>query len=292
MSMNDDEKIMRNHYVSNIHQRGQAVLEYVLLLFVVVIVLGGLLFGLADGTRRFVNNYFGAYFQCLLETGELPRLGGDTGGADASECESEFQPFTIEEGRPPILDEGFAGGSDGSEGGGSTPVNVAELEAGSGAEGGAGGSLIPVGSSGDFGDQASGRGVRVPVTSSGSKSSGSSDGNQPPVFMNNATGEDFNENSGRQEYVPVYGRSNSTEEEEREGAPPSVASSGAQGDGEDLRSIKRVPTNTDEKRVQKVDDDTSLSIPDFLRYILIIGMILAIVVFFGGQVLQYQKSKD
>jgi hypothetical protein len=110
--------------------------------------------------------------------------------------------------------------------------------------------------------------------------------------MNNATGDDFNENSGRQEYVPVYGRGLPGEEEEREGAPTSVAVAGGPGGEEDLRSIKRVPTNSEEKKEVIVDDDTGLSIPDFLRYILIIGMILAIVVFFGGQVLQYQKSKD
>lgn len=283
---------MKNQSVKSIRESGQAALEYVLLLFVVVVVLGGLLFGLADGTRRFVDNYFGAYFQCLLETGELPRLGGDSGGADASECESEFQPFTIADGRPPITDGDLASGDQADSGTNSSPVNVSDIDAGSGSEGAVGGTLIPAGSTGDFGEAGSGRGSRIPIASSGRSNGSSSDGNQPPVYMNNAAGEDFNENSGRQEYVLAYGRGLSGEEEEREGAPSSVAAAGGSAGEEDLRSIKRVPTNSEEKKEVKVDDDTGLSIPDFLRYILIIGMILAIVVFFGGQVLQYQKSKD
>lgn len=279
---------MKINFYKQLKQSGQAVLEYLLLLFVIISVFLGVVLTFADGTRRFVDNYFGAYFQCLLESGELPTLGGDTGGATASECESEFQPFTLEDGRPPVsTDLDVVGGSSVSD----NLVNIDDLEGSSGSESGAGGTVIPVGSGDSFGDSSSGRSSRVPLGGASRRGSSGEGAQGPPIFMNNVQGEDFSESSGRQAYVPVFG-GRIGNIEEREGAPTAVTDTKSQGDEEDLRSVKRVPAKTTEKKEGTEEPDTSLSIPDFLRYILIIGMIVAIVVFFGGQVLQYQKSKD
>lgn len=58
-------------------QSGQGLLEYVLLLLFAV----GLILGLSakyfKPMNTWANYYFGTYLQCLLDTGELPSLGGD-----------------------------------------------------------------------------------------------------------------------------------------------------------------------------------------------------------------------
>jgi hypothetical protein len=269
-------------------QSGQAALEYLLLLFVIISILLGVVLTFADGTRRFVDNYFGAYFKCLLEAGELPTLGGDAGGANASECESEFQPFTLAEGRPPVFtDLDVVGGASTTD----NLVNVDDLDGSSGSESVTGGSVIPVGSGDRFGDSSFGRSTVVPIVSAGRRGSSADGAQSPSISMNNVQSGDFDESLGRQAYVPILsGRVGVTEE--REGASIVVTQAKSSGDGEDLRSIKRVPAKVTEKKESVEEPDVSLGIPDFLRYILIIGMIVAIVVFFGGQVLQYQKSKD
>lgn len=53
-------------------QKGQAVVEYLLITFVTTTLVLGLATKLVPQINTFVQNYAGAYVQCLLETGELP----------------------------------------------------------------------------------------------------------------------------------------------------------------------------------------------------------------------------
>lgn len=69
-----------------LNQAGQGLLEYTLLLLFAI----GLILGLSAKYFKpmniWANYYFGTYLQCLLDTGELPSLGGDT---SESGCNSE-----------------------------------------------------------------------------------------------------------------------------------------------------------------------------------------------------------
>ena len=80
-------------------QSGQAVIEYLLILLIIVGIVIGLMTQFHGAFRDYVDNYFGEYLACLLETGELPSLGGNTPGV----CNTSFQPFTFSSGRPPII---------------------------------------------------------------------------------------------------------------------------------------------------------------------------------------------
>jgi len=92
---------------------GQAVVEYILIVSIAV----GLIVimkGAFTGMNTFINNYLGLYTECLMAHGELPALGVSDAASfsDGSglkehlnsgyKCESGFKPFTIAAGRPPV----------------------------------------------------------------------------------------------------------------------------------------------------------------------------------------------
>lgn len=145
-------------------ESGQATFEYLLLLiFATLIIMGGL-YQLSTAFQSFARSYFGDYFECLLETGELPTLGSGQGI-----CASSYQPFSLSRGRALVDTSGMgsggssggrpgSGGSGGSAGGGS-------IGGGAGRNGG-GGSGSP-GSGGGLGGGAGGSGGgslgRIPV---------------------------------------------------------------------------------------------------------------------------------
>ncbi|MES2802342.1 MAG: hypothetical protein V4654_07615 [Bdellovibrionota bacterium] len=112
---------------------GQAVVEYILIVAIAV----GMIFimkGAFTGMNTFINNYLGLYTECLMAHGELPALGvsGATSFSDGSglkehlnsgyKCESGFKPFTITGGRPPVGGSSSNNQPSGNSGGqGGTP---------------------------------------------------------------------------------------------------------------------------------------------------------------------------
>lgn len=92
---------------SRLNQAGQAVLEYILVLVVIVSIILGILYQFNDAFKNFLDSYFGDYIACLLETGELPSLGGD--GPGQAECIPPFQDFNIASGQS--LQTGGGGGA-------------------------------------------------------------------------------------------------------------------------------------------------------------------------------------
>src|SRR3954469_17160539 len=89
---------------------GQAMVEYVLVLFVVVSVLAGAVWQLNDAFGQWAESYFGAYLQCLLEVGELPSLSS----SGDNQCDQAFEPFSFAKGRPLKMAAGGSGGGLGS----------------------------------------------------------------------------------------------------------------------------------------------------------------------------------
>ena len=83
-------------------EQGQAVIEYILILIMVVSIILGVLYQFNDVFKNFIHSYFGDYIACLLETGELPTLGGD-GGPNQGVCNAQFKNFNVSSGRS-ILD--------------------------------------------------------------------------------------------------------------------------------------------------------------------------------------------
>ena len=91
---------MKRVYLGSLRsQSGQGIVEYILVLIVTLALILGLLWQFSDAFRAWANNYFGEYLACLLETGELPSVGGM--GGVAGTCNRYFEPFSIANGRPP-----------------------------------------------------------------------------------------------------------------------------------------------------------------------------------------------
>lgn len=80
-------------------ESGQAVVEYILLLAISVALIIGLMKQLYQPFGNWMQDYMGQYLECLLDVGELPSLGG---GSDSGECNSKFSSFSVTAGRPPL----------------------------------------------------------------------------------------------------------------------------------------------------------------------------------------------
>ncbi|MES2770300.1 MAG: hypothetical protein V4596_14250, partial [Bdellovibrionota bacterium] len=280
------------------NNRGQAVLEYVLLTFIVVVVLGHIIAGLAYGTQRFAQNYFGDYFQCLLETGELPTLGSDK--VPNTECDETHEPFTFKEGRPVVFND-VSGPSDQFPNG-SSDTDSSQNDAdpsgssGSGASGGDGGpGAGSLGGSGSdsFTDGFGGRNKKVPLSAADKKgkdsgAAGASGGQGG--FNNFEQAEEFGEDGeGRSSYIPIYGQGQLKDEEKKS---DDVVKATVEQNPEQVLRGKRVPVSIAKEEEKKSSADENITLPDFLKIIIIAAIILVIVIFFGGQVMNYSKSQD
>lgn len=285
--------MMKNTLNKNIflkNQRGQALVEYILLNLVVMIVLVKLIAGVADAVGNFFQNSYGDYFICLLETGELPTLGGEDN--PDLECNDTFEPFTIAKGRP-IKDFGTEGGENGNLNGGSkysssgssdSSSDDASGSSSSGAE--SRGGLRP-----GFAKGFQGRPQKVPL-SNADKGAGKKSGEDASAAggLNNfEEPESFGDDgSGRSGVVPIYyGDMEDPEKKSEELVKSDIPENPEQA----LRG-RRVPANSDANKKLEKEVDASMSFPDFIKYLIIAAILLVIVIFLGGQVMQFQKSKD
>ena len=91
-------------------ESGQAAIEYILLLVVVVGVLLGSVYQFNSAFSFWADNYFGDYLACLIESGELPSLGGSSGSS--GECNQLYKEFSPDDGRPLIASNSGGGGTD------------------------------------------------------------------------------------------------------------------------------------------------------------------------------------
>ena len=87
-------------------ETGQATVEAVLVTVISFLVISGLVYQLHSGFRDFADNYFGTYLVCLLETGELPAIGG---GSEEGGCGRALS-YELGEAGPGLAGGGGAGG--------------------------------------------------------------------------------------------------------------------------------------------------------------------------------------
>lgn len=262
------------------NQRGQSIVEYILTLIIgVSLILGGM-YQLNSAFKTWANNYFGTYLACLLEAGELPSISG-TGG-DSGVCAQMFKPFTLADGRP--LKEGSNAGAEKAAGG--TGGGMGEKTPGA--------SYVGRGSSsyggGSFGRGSGPRGFAA----KGGKGKGSG-------------GSAYTGSTDTGDYGGGYGKTNKkldvktkttldnrfAFEQERDSKEKRKAASTFKRPSDEGQNAPRIRVKkSDKKRDIAAQEDTGLNIPNFLRYLIIAGIILALVVFLGGQTLQIGKSMD
>ena len=253
-------------------QSGQAVVEYILVLVVVVGIALGVMYQLNTALKKYVQSYFGDYVACLLETGELPSLGGSS-GANAESCASLYEPFSLQNGRPLIADSGSGGNGDGKN------DNSSSNRSNRGSSG------SRVTRSGSSLNAERDRGGQVAAGKIGNKSK--------KEYQGYGGGEDAS--ASYRANVQRGGPGSRVYTKLKNDAKEPVLNkkidlSGKLGN----RSGRKIAVDMDKFKPKAPVSDTSfgLSIGDYIRYLLILAIIVVIVIFFGGQLNQLRKSWD
>ena len=274
---------------------GQAIVEYILVL-VVAIALMGMVLQFSKAFQTFANNYFGSYLSCLLEMGELPFLGVD--GDSSGICNAEFQPFSLTEGRPLNPDankkkavpktgssqsngEGGTGGSSArfqikspsasrSSSSSSSSSFSSSLGSGQGSHG-SGSQHLPIGRKKSKVDH-SGSPLQVGKINSSSPPKSNLSGD------NTAGATRFRLRSGK-----AY-------KDDEEGEPISAKASAKNSD--DRQTRKYIPINRAPLQKEVSIELGTFDWTAYLRFIIIAGIIIAILLLLAGQIMQINKSMD
>ncbi|NCN95279.1 MAG: hypothetical protein GW917_00990 [Bdellovibrionales bacterium] len=270
------------------NQRGQGVTEYILVLVVIVAMLLGGMYQLNTAFQKWANNYFGDYLACLLETGELPSIGGAPG--DSGICNELFQPFDFTSGRTPR--ETGDGGDESNSG---EDESLSERSRRGSGKGGGGTRESATNSRGSYvsGSSSGGRSSSSRQGSAGGGSSGKAEkkytGSTDASNYSGLGRSQTNSANGRPRYVPIISRRIvDTTEEERTSAARQNA-------------VSRNPSGSETKRIQVVrkslkkdtpDEDEPMTFGGFLRFLIIAAIIIALVLFLGGQALQISKNSE
>ena len=266
------------------NQRGQGTTEYLLVLVLSVAIILGAIVQLNTAFRAWADNYFGDYLTCLLETGELPSLGGGTSGA----CDGSFKPFSIADGRPALggaIGEGGGGGGskdDAASNEGNKPTSPSAAADGGAAASGS----ISLSRNGGR------RGTRFKVRNSSdidSDSKGKSDQSGQVAFNT------YDQNN-RVVRIPIreteaMRRRRYAEDQkdpERTKAKTDKALEGDERSGAPtlIRRQIRKPT------AEVEDTGFEWSFGNLLRILIIAAILIALLLFLGGQAMQVTKSLD
>lgn len=311
-------------------QRGQATLELVLVLLVGVLIALGLIYRFNTAFKKYTVDMYGTYYRCLLETGELPGTGSVCRDKEVRFNIANGRDLVRDGGTGGSGGGGSGGG--GSDGSGGNGSNGSGGGNGSGKGGGKGSSGGQSGQSGSDGSGGSGSGSGSDSGGGGSESVGgrgrTSGGGRGSVIgrlrnlqnpRSTAVGKASDAAGGvGHTDDPVIAVSANTRAQaeglrrvqtkmdfKMDGAEyqrPETASVTAttaapvkksvQG-GDSLRPRKAVE-NTDRKPATSAKDDKGggLEFGRIFRLFIIIGIIIAIIVFLGGQMLQISKSGD
>lgn len=262
-------------------QSGQGVIEYVLILIVVVSILLGGMYQLSEAFQSWANNYFGDYLTCLLETGELPSLGSST---TTGECAQLYREFSLAEGRPLV---------DGSTSESGTPREERDElqdQQDSTSGGSSGANAESASASGSVGS--AGGGKRFRARRGGGGADEGSDINREVRAGPGAVGEINTRDKGRPERFRLdrtrnnYAKRLKEQDQEEAKARRPIADAGTgQKSGSKLIPVDRKISNE-----QKAPDVDGFTVGSFLRILLIAAIIIALLIFFGGQILQASKS--
>lgn len=274
------------------NRRGQAVIEYVLILVVTVAMVMALGYQVFKPFQQFVKSYMGDYTACLLETGELPSLGNsDAAQALADEgCNSKFEAASLTGGRPPK----GGGGSKASGSGANQSIGKKDASSGSGsAEGSSGGGGSSYSSTGgnnllissmkkktgtEAPGSASDKVTEIPLASGGS-------------FHNrqNSFGSEARARFSKSTYVGIAGMTeDEKKKQERKDASRRVVASGESLGG----PIKKIAIKKPEPKPLVEAGESPFTFGNFFRFLIIAAIVIAIIVVLGSQALKIAKSQE
>jgi Flp pilus assembly pilin Flp len=266
---------------------GQAIVEYTLILAVIVLLILGALYQFNQGFQKFASGIMNGYTTCLLETGELP--------GDSAICADQFKQFNAADGKPLVK-----GVNDGSGGGGS----------GGGEDGKSGGKrgrqargALDRNDSGSSAGRAEGAGGSVGTMKSASDYFNKKGRPKEQILGSTSDEKNYTGSTGsvrRPRLVGLLARPEESKtmkldrkfildkEEKKRGEPPKAVS--AEGITDSTQSTKKLSYSVKRETASKAANDEGFSFGDWLRFLLIAAMIIAVVMLVLGQVAQISKS--
>lgn len=281
----------------------------------------GMIYRFNTAFKKYTIDMYGTYYRCLLEAGELPGVG--------AVCGDKKTRFEMAAGKDLVKsDPGSAGGGDGGSSGGSG--GTGKGSSGSDSSGKKGSKGSQAGSSGGSGGGGSGdsggNGSAESVGGSGRTSGGGSGsvvgrlrnlGKARSTAVGRTGGNDKeggDKGSGIPQISAAGNRSSSDglkaprtkmnfqmdgeqyRRAESAAVTPTTASASSVKAGEkgDALRPRKTAENTDRKPASKLNEDKGggLEFGRLFRMFIIFGIIVGIVVFLGGQVLQISKSGE
>lgn len=267
---------------------GQAVVEYVLMLVVSVAMVMALGYQIFKPFQAFLKSYMGDYIACLLETGELPTLGNPDTQAilEAEGCNAKFQAATLAGGRPSNSTTS------------SKPLSQAQKTDSGSKSSEAGSGRIDGGS----GNSASSRGGNLLISSMKKKTATeTSEGQNGKVteislaensqFYNrkNSYSSDAALQVGKKTQIGIAGMTEDEKrkQERKEERNGRIVSSESMGP-----PLKKIPLKKPEVKPAVEAEESPFTFGNFLKFLLIAAIVIALVVVLGSQALKVIKSQE
>ncbi len=267
---------------------GQAVIEYVLMLVISVSLVLMLMSQIFKPFQAFVQSFMGDYMACLLETGELPKLGADT--QKDSECKFSFEGVS---GNASNSSNSSKSGSDNkSDSSSSSDKNSSKSSSSSSSSGTyAGSNSRPRGSNAITRARAPTKGVSGDSDTGGKVIEITLEGGGAGTLYKAKNGASYSVDGGRRvASIPVSGM---TEEERKK--LEKKAESGKKStivSGDMPTKPKKMAVKKPEARTVAEAPEEPVTFGNFIRWLFIAALVIALVIFLGGQALQFSKSGE
>lgn len=321
------QRIFRINHISAVtNNRGQAVVEYVLLMIVVVSLILGLR-GVFSSMNTFMSDMIGGYVSCLMEYGELPSFGIDDSelkqhkdGAGKKCPVPRFSPSANLGGSSTGgTGSGGSGTSNGASNGkngsgsksGSSASNGGNGSDGSGGSGGSGSGGSSSGSRGNRGRAGSSPYSRGQISRAGNTGFGKADNPQELNANGKIRAIDVGEGEGSNYEGSSRGRRRSrrtftekpkykalagkmAEDVQKNVKTPRKPTSTllAVDEGFRMTVVKRNFTPPERKPELEEKREEEFTFGGFLKWIIIAGIVIACFILFGGQALNYSNSDN
>jgi hypothetical protein len=275
-------------------QAGQTTVEYILIVALSVTIILGLASQFYKPFGNWMQDYMGQYLECLLDVGELPTIGGSS---DSGECTSKFSAFSVTGGRPPI-NSGSSNNSGNSDRDRNKPAN-----SGGNTAGDSGGS----GTSASVANRSRSGGGKEPFAvgkRGGSDGVGSGQGNgdgqiveklpasQYMKLNNNRGSSVISSNElGRRGELNQSFIVNKRKDDDGPEKAETVKLAEEEEYGRSQKSKKFI-VKPPERKPTSDEEQMPWSFSEYFKYGLIILIVVALLLFLFGQILQISKSME
>ena len=274
------------------NNHGQAVIEYVLLLIISVSLILMLTYQIFRPMKDFIQGFMGDYVACLLETGQLPSLSADESATKGSDdCKAKFNN---------VAGKGSGSGGSGSGAGSGSSSDSSSSKSSSGSKDSDSGSSGGGGGYAGSSSRNGGRSIRSARSgASGVDGSSGKDGKVVEIALDGGGSGGFFKGSngggyiGQGRKITSVGVAGLTDAEKKKLEKKATGGKNAVvASGDFAGAPKKTSVKPPEPKREIASEEQPLTIGNFIRYLFIAALVLALVIFIGGQALQMSKSGE